>query len=230
MIPLTASALVNLSAQIAPAASILVFLAPMPTILSITKDRSVGSLPLLPYSSMFSSTFLWMIYGVVKQEPILWKTNGVGLIAVLYYLKEFIKYAPPAAPTLPGSVKQHLLACIAVIVATSLTAIGMSSPENLIGSVAVVFCLVMFASPLSALKTVLDTKSSKSIPLPFTIASTANCLLWAVAGKWKLHDPKVYVTNALAFTFGLAQIGLKLIFREGTGSTMSMSDLKELPL
>jgi solute carrier family 50 protein (sugar transporter) len=219
--------LVKLCTRLAPIASILVFMAPMPTIRSFAKDRSVGSLPLLPYSSMFASTFLWMVYGVLKHNPSIWTSNGVGLVFSIYYLREFIKYAPPAAPTLPGSVKQHLQACIAVIIATILTAIVSSSPEGPIGSAAVVFCLAMFASPLSALKTVLQTKSSRSIPLPFTIASTANCVFWTISGIWDMRDPNVYLTNGLALTFGIAQIALKLIFGDGP---LSSQELEKLPI
>jgi hypothetical protein len=49
--------------QLAPLASIVVFLAPIPTMRQISKDRSVGSMPLLPYSSMVSSAFVWITYG-----------------------------------------------------------------------------------------------------------------------------------------------------------------------
>jgi solute carrier family 50 protein (sugar transporter) len=219
--------LVKLCTRLAPIASILVFMAPIPTMRSIAKDRSVGSLPLLPYSSMCASTFLWLAYGVLKHNPSIWTANGVGLVLSIYYLREFIKYAPPEAPTLPGSVKQHLQACIAVIIGTILTAIVSSSPEDPIGSFAVIFCLFMFASPLSALKTVLDTKSSKSIPLPFTIASTANCLLWTISGIWDMRDPNVYLPNSLALTFGIAQIALKLIFGDGPTSPQ---ELEKLPI
>ena len=52
--------------QLAPLASIVVFLAPIPTMRQISKDRSVGSMPLLPYSSMVSSAFVWVTYGTPR--------------------------------------------------------------------------------------------------------------------------------------------------------------------
>ena len=47
----------------APIVSSGVFLSPVPTVLNIMKDRSVGNLPLLPYSSMCVNAFMWMTYG-----------------------------------------------------------------------------------------------------------------------------------------------------------------------
>jgi hypothetical protein len=49
--------------QAAPAVSSGVFLSPVPTIRNIMKDKTVGNLPLLPYSSMCVNAFMWMTYG-----------------------------------------------------------------------------------------------------------------------------------------------------------------------
>ena len=54
---------VTFCGKAAPVASIVVFMAPIPTILKVSKDKSVGNLPLLPYSSMICSTFVWVLYG-----------------------------------------------------------------------------------------------------------------------------------------------------------------------
>jgi len=54
---------VNLCGLIAPFSSIAVCLAPIPTVNKIASDRSVGNLPLLPYSSMFVNGFVWVVYG-----------------------------------------------------------------------------------------------------------------------------------------------------------------------
>jgi hypothetical protein len=77
----------------------------------------------------------------------------------------------------------------------------------------------MFASPLSALKTVLQTKSAQSIPLPFTLATVANCFLWAVAGFKDFHDFNVYFPNSVGLGLGLTQAALKVMY--GNGSPMT---------
>jgi solute carrier family 50 (sugar transporter) len=60
----------------APVFSIAVFCAPIPTLRQVSLDRTVGNLPLLPYSSMIASAFLWVVYGILKSEPKIWSANG----------------------------------------------------------------------------------------------------------------------------------------------------------
>ncbi|KAG7363308.1 sugar efflux transporter [Nitzschia inconspicua] len=221
----------------APAASMVLLLAPMLTIKQVVSSKSVGNLPLLPYSSMVANCFLWTAYGILLQQSKLWATNGIGLILGLIYFLQFIKFSPPKAPTLPGSIRQHAQAVSVIVFGTFgwcakcyLTSQKVSSwpaqAAKLVGNAAVVLCLVMFASPLSALKTVLKTKSAKSIPLPFTLATVLNCFLWAVAGLKDFHDFNVYFPNLVGLGLGLTQVGLKLVYGDGpkSGTTMTKAE------
>jgi solute carrier family 50 protein (sugar transporter) len=203
----------SICGRIAPVASIVVFMAPFPTIQKIKRDRSVGNLPLLPYSSMASSAFLWFTYGLMKADPNVWVTNLVGLAFASYYFFQFVQFAPKSAPTLPGSVKQHVQGFAAIFTtATVLNLSGLSIARDIIGIATVILCLAMFASPLAALKVVVQTKSSEAIPLPFTLASVVNCFAWAVYGLFIMNDPNVYVTNALGLSFTLAQLALIFVY------------------
>lgn len=209
---------VALCGKLAPIFSILVFCAPLPTMRQVSRDRSVGALPLLPYSSMLSSAFLWVMYGFLKSEPKIWIANGVGLILSSGYFIVFTRYCPKQSPTLPGSVKQHLQGCLAIIGTTLFIAVTRPTAQaaQMIGNAGVVLCILLFASPLTALKTVVETKSAKSIPLPFTIAAVINCFLWTVVGKLDMKDFVIYGPNVLGLLFGLIQVALKLIY-SGSG-------------
>lgn len=55
--------LVSLAGTMAPLASVGLFLAPMPTIRHVMKEKTVGNLPLLPHTTMLSNAFLWVTYG-----------------------------------------------------------------------------------------------------------------------------------------------------------------------
>jgi solute carrier family 50 protein (sugar transporter) len=166
---------------------------------------------------MIANCFLWIAYGALKGEPKVWGTNLIGLSFGLFYSLKFAKFAPLKSPTLPGSIRQHVGACLAVL-ATALGVVYLlpvRDPASIIGVLAVVFCIAMFGSPLAALKTVLRTKSASSIPLPFTLATVLNCFLWSVTGLFELKDVNVYFPNLLGLCFGLAQVALKLLFGDG---------------
>jgi solute carrier family 50 protein (sugar transporter) len=84
-----------------------------------------------------------------------------------------------------------------------------------IGATAVLFCIALFASPLASLKTVIEEKSARSIPLPFTVMAVANCLFWSITGLAKLKDLNVIVPNILGLFFRIVQVRLKLIYGNG---------------
>jgi solute carrier family 50 protein (sugar transporter) len=176
---------------------------------------------------MIANCFLWLSYGLLKQEIRIWGTNGVGFLLAIFYFLKFSRYAPPKSSTLPGSIRQHVQINGAVMAATfGLVYFSpLPDPAEVIGKVAVVFCVAMFASPLAALQTVLQTKSAKSIPLPFTLATVLNCLLWSVFGLLEKNDVNIYLPNLLGLAFGIAQVALKLIYGDGTSIARSENNL-----
>lgn len=132
----------------------------------------------------------------------------------IWYLFVFTRYCPKSSPTLPGSVAQHFQGCALIMGLTVLTAVALSIPQaaQIIGNAGVVLCVGMFASPLAALRTVCETKSAKSIPLPFTVAAVINCFLWSVVGLLDMKDFNIYFPNLLGLLFSLIQVALKLIY------------------
>ncbi|KAG7343031.1 sugar efflux transporter [Nitzschia inconspicua] len=218
--------LVELCGKGGPVASAGLYLAPLPTIRQISKKKTVGSLPLLPYSSMAGNTFIWAVYGLLKKEPKIWTCNVFGFMMAIYYCAIFIgnlgknksqdqNLLDVSTATLPGSVRQHAQAVIGGILGIFFLAIlkpfGQYS-ETFIGNIGVTICVIMFASPLSVIKVVLETKSAKSIPLPFTVLTTINCFMWTVVGWFAMKDVNVYLPNGLGLASGIAQVVLKLVY------------------
>jgi len=237
--PSAVPAWVKFCSNMAPFAAIVVFMAPYPTIRKVQADRSVGSLPLLPYSSMVSNCVLWCAYGILIKERKVWFTNLVGLVFGLFYFLKFVKFTPPKSTSLPGTVRQHLQGCMATMAGLAawilicyLTVhrkgMWMNYASGLIGNTAVFFCLLMFASPLSSLQTVLRTRSAKSIPLPFTLATILNCFFWSVAGLGEFKDFNIYFPNLLGLAFGLIQVGLKILFDYGSSTAIKNEDQVDL--
>jgi solute carrier family 50 protein (sugar transporter) len=199
---------VDLCATLAPPMSVVLCAAPLPTILDIQKAQDVGEYPLLPYSCMTSNCALWTTYGVLKQSSTVWVPNLVGLLLGLYYMKSFIRFAPKSAPTLPGSVGHHLIAVMCVLCWIGVSTAFLSIPASVVGTVATIFCVAMFASPLAAMKTVIRDRSAQSIPLPFTVASLMNCFFWSVIGFFQFRDRNIIIPNVLGLTFSLVQVAL----------------------
>jgi len=98
---------------------------------------------------------------------------------------------------------------------------------SLLGSAGVAICIALFASPLAALRTVFETRSAESIPLPFALAATANCFLWSVVGVLDMKDLNIWLPNILGLGCGLLQIALKLWFGNGKHEGMELGEAKQ---
>ena len=219
------SSFVNLCDIIAPFCGVICFLAPLPTINEIVRNKTVGALPLLPYSSMVANSFVWVMYGLLKNLPSVYGSNAIGVLLGVYYLKSFIDYCGPMANNLPGTISLHIKGVGAIILLnTALALSGIANASEIIGKEGVLYCIVLFASPLVALQNVIATKSAASIPLPFTLACLLNCLAWTVVGLWKItpSDFNIYFPNIMGLCCAVAQLVLKGIY----GSRPSA---KELP-
>jgi uncharacterized protein with PQ loop repeat len=93
---------------LAPYLGVVCFLAPLPTINQISRDKTVGNLPLLPYSSMVANSFVWVMYGLLKKASSVLYSNTVGVTLGVYYFYTFTRYCGSMASNLPGTVSQHL--------------------------------------------------------------------------------------------------------------------------
>lgn len=152
----------------------------------------------------------------MKKDPKVWFPNAFGLFCGFNYFYQFKNYCPKNASNLPGTLTQHIQYSFALVISALFAAALLETQKaaELIGKVAVVLCVVLFASPLSALKSVIQTKCAKSIPLPFTLTCILNCFLWTVYGI-DMGDFNIYFPNLLGLLSSLAQFGLILFYGNG---------------
>jgi len=190
------------------------FVSPIPVFRKIIQDQSVGKLPLLPYSSMFVNGIFWFSYGLLIGNPAVWVTNVPPIIFGATYTAIFCKYCPADAAWLPYTRGYHLagMAFAVCFVGGLVSTQDPAVASSVIGSVAVGMCVVMFSGPLAALRTVLQQKSTKSLPFPMMIATVANCSLWTFYGVELVHDPFIWGPNPLGLLSGLAQAILFMRF------------------
>lgn len=219
------SALVGLCGRLAAPASLLVSAAPLPTINKIKSTNDVGDLPLLPYSSMACNCILWACYGALRHTPSIWMPNGLSFLLALYYIHSFLDSADKSSDHVDRSFGLQIGAVGGIVGAAGL-AFHYGCSET-VGSAAVLLCMILFASPLSVIQTVVETKSAESIPLPFTIASLLACFCWSVTGFVELHDMNVVLPNFMGLLFASLQLALKCHYRcdDHTISSTSEMDL-----
>ena len=234
------SAFVDICSILAPITTILVNLSHMPTVVQIFRNKSVGSLPLLPYTTMVCCCFIFFVYGVLTDLQSVWIPNIAGVALGLIYVTVFIRACDPEAKNLPGTANQHLFGmsaliginmCLAAIAASGIgidneplerhwTLLAQSGVAiDIIGKEGVIMSIILFASPLAVIQQVIITKSAAAIPLPFTLASLISCTAWFVLGWWRANDFNIYFPNVLGFSCSVAQLVLKVIYGNRTVDT-----------
>jgi uncharacterized protein with PQ loop repeat len=99
---------VTFCGNLAVMTSMLVTLVPLATLADIRRTKSVGSLPLLPFTIMVVKAFTWSAYGALKSERMLWVPNLLALPLSIACFCIYTRYSPQESPQLPGKVSHHV--------------------------------------------------------------------------------------------------------------------------
>ncbi|CAN7004778.1 unnamed protein product [Brassica oleracea var. botrytis] len=158
--------------------------APIPTMVKICKMKSVAEFMPDPYIATVINCMMWAFYGLpfVTPDNILVITNnGVGLVMELVYVIIFFIFA-----TSPVRKKITIAIVIEVIfmaVVVFCTLYFLHTPKQrsmLVGILCIIFNVIMYAAPLTAMAQVIKTKSVKYMPFSLSLANFMNGAIWIV--------------------------------------------------
>ena len=166
-----------------------------------------GSMSHLPLLMLCASASAWLIYGAVTAIISIIVSNAVGLLISLVAFFIFNAYSPtPFSKTIIA----HSIVIAAFVVVFAIVA-GVTRNTQVVGIIASLVAVAMFASPLATLRVVIETKSAASLPAPMILIGIVCTFLWTIYGI-RLNNPFVYAPNAFALLLGLAQLVLLLYF------------------
>ena len=132
---------------------------------------------------------------------------GVGVLALPYVMRILGWYAGLATIILVGA--SCTLALWTTLIFGGFAAAARS---HYLGLYATGICIVLFASPLSTIATVISSRNAASILAPLTASQVTNCLMWTVYGVFAAKDIFVWGPNGTGLVLGLIQLALKLCF------------------
>ncbi|XP_024027054.1 bidirectional sugar transporter SWEET17 [Morus notabilis] len=194
--------------------SVLMFLSPVKTFWRIVKRRSTEDFDSLPYICTVLSTSLWTYYGITKPGEYLVATiNGFGIVVETIYVALFLLYAP-----LKMRAKTAILVGIldvgffvAAILVTQLALQGETRIDAL-GFLGAGLNIIMYVSPLAAIKTVVTTKSVEYMPFFLSFFFFLNGGIWTFYALL-VRDYFLAVPNGIGFVLGIGQLVLYGIYR-----------------
>ncbi|CAL9208193.1 unnamed protein product [Musa hybrid cultivar] len=171
--------------------SVLVFASPINTFRRIVRNRSTEDFEPSPYVITLLNSSLWVYYGITKPGGLLIVTvNGVGVVMEAVYVALFLLYAAP-----PLKAKTAVLVAAldvgffgAVALVTRLAVHG-SSRVVVIGFVCAFLNVLMYGSPLCAMRSVI-TRSVEYMPFLLSFFLFLNGGIWTL---YAILDKDIFI-------------------------------------
>jgi len=225
---LSVKTLVTICGYLAVFSAMLVTMAPIPIMIRIRRENSVGALPLLPFSSMTVNCFAWFTYGFLIAEPTIWMPNLITLPLTLSYVMQYVQHSRQRKLYLFFHL---LLILISIVCTTMLTLqVPLKVSTQIIGTESMILAILRDCSSLVNVPEIIRKKCASPIPVAVTLASALNSVLWLIYGKVNIDDFKVYAPNLLRLVSNMFQ--LYLVKKYGIKNTKSsdFGDSEVLPL
>ncbi|CAL9130804.1 unnamed protein product, partial [Musa acuminata var. zebrina] len=188
----------------------------------IVRNRSTEDFEPSPYVITLLNSSLWVYYGITKPGGLLIVTvNGVGVVMEAVYVALFLLYAAP-----PLKAKTAVLVAAldvgffgAVALVTRLAVHG-SSRVVVIGLVCAFLNVLMYGSPLCAMRSVITRRSVEYMPFLLSFFLFLNGGIWTL---YAILDEDIFIgiPNGIGFILGTSQLILYMIYMNSEASNLS---------
>lgn len=216
--------------------SLFLFLSPVPTFVRIWKKKSVEQYSAVPYLATLVNCLVWTLYGlpIVHPGSILVVTiNGSGTAIECAYIILFLIFSDKKK-----RLKVVLFVLLELIFIGVLTLLVLTVAHShkkrsmIVGTICILFNIMMYASPLAVMKLVITTKSVEFMPFFLSLASLANGVAWTTYALIRF-DPFITIPNGLGILFGVAQMILYATYYKSTQRILAerkLNNTKEVNL
>ena len=171
----------------------------------------------------FMNCILWGDYGLLLDRFLIYFANGIGGVITLIWLVIFIIHY--VEKRFAMALLYNLILIIAIIGIAML--FFFIVPYEVTGKIAMVFNVLMYASPGEKMITVFKTGNYKLIPIWSTLGGTACSACWMIYGIY-LVDWNQIIPNALGVIFSIIQIIVFLFYKLKNGNEVKEEDSSEV--
>lgn len=202
------------------ATALFLFLAPTITFKRVMRKKSTEDFSGIPYVMTLLNCLLSAWYGLpfVSPNNLLVSTiNGTGAVIEFVYVLLFLIFAPKKEKAKISGILFFVLSVFAAVAFTSIFALNADKRKFFCGLAATVFSIIMYASPLSIMRTVIKTKSVEFMPFFLSLFVFLCGTSWFVYGLLG-RDPFVAIPNGFGCGLGTVQLILYAIYRNNKGS------------
>ncbi|KAG6579783.1 MtN3-like protein [Phytophthora cinnamomi] len=197
--------------------TIVLLFSPFPDFRRIHTQKCTGEVRVLPVLMLGVNCYTWAMYGFLRGTyfPVM-SINAFGAFTSLVFTLVFYRWTAdrPALRTM-GAIAGGwavLVLLFAVLCKTNVIPLSSNVQEKIVGYIAVLINVAVYASPLQTMKLVLQTKSTASLPVTMCCVNLVNGSLWVLYGILA-DDMFVLTPNAMGVVLSVIQVVLCIKFR-----------------
>uniref|UniRef100_K3WEX8 Bidirectional sugar transporter SWEET n=1 Tax=Globisporangium ultimum (strain ATCC 200006 / CBS 805.95 / DAOM BR144) TaxID=431595 RepID=K3WEX8_GLOUD len=204
----------------------------------VVKSQSTGEMALLPLVSLWISSHLWTVYGLLTDDMFpLFATYLIGEICGIVYTAIFYRYTTEKAyarKVILSALAFFIIITGYIIVAKAgVTDQSSHSVEQIVGYITTITGIALYTSPLETIARVLKTKSGASIPVLMCLCGCGCNTLWMIYGLID-NDTFVFLPAAFCAFFATLQIVLYFVFypkrASNKGEVLDGAPKSDLPI
>lgn len=207
----------------------LVYLSPAKTFWRIARNRSTEEFESIPYICKLLNAYQWVYYGIIKPNSVLVATiNGFGAVVELVFIVIFLMFASTQKMRVRTAILFGVLDLVFPAVSFLLMQLMLHRQLriDISGIFCVVFSMITYGSPLSAMKTVVATKSVEYMPFLLSFFLFINGGVWTVYA-FLTEDYFIGIPNGTGFLLGTAQLILYVTYMKPKSSEEISDNLED---
>lgn len=212
----------NMALQVAgPMFFVFLQFSSLQTAWKINMQKSVGNFSIIPFASLFTNCIIWTLYGLLKHDSTVLLPNLSGAIVGAYcmfiYDTNFKLSDTTLETVLTSTANQlsptllHYYLLVVAICALNIY-FAIQRQTEIIGYIGCLLAVILSASPLAVIRTVLREQNTSSMPFTTSLVTWLNNLSWILYGKLIANDKLIYAPNILAACFSSLQLLLFIKF------------------
>ncbi|KAF8667026.1 hypothetical protein HU200_053197 [Digitaria exilis] len=196
----------------------LLYSAPILTFKRVIKEASVGEFSCIPYIlALFSClTYSWYGFPVVSSgwtNLTVFLISSTGVLFEISFISIYLWFAPREKKKLVILILSLVLAIFGMTILISILIIHTHHVRKVfVGSVGVLSAMLMYSSPLVAVKQVVRTRSVEFMPFSLSLFTFLTSLIWMIYGLLG-RDPYIMSPNCVGCATGILQLVVYCIYR-----------------
>lgn len=202
------------------ACGLFMYSAPITTFRRVIHNRSTESFLGFPYAIALFNCLMATWYGSPLisngwENLIIMVVNGIGFLLQCCFVCIYLTFAPPKAKKKMAKMVMGVMAVFGTIVITCFCAIHDRKHKRVIvGTAGAVSTPILYASPLSVIRLVIQTKSAEFMPSfffsLFVLLGSASWILYGALSR----DIIIVAASILGVPLGLGQILVYCIYHD----------------